>query len=369
MTARARVLIRRADYGDGSVERVIEEIFSAFEVEVSGKKVLVKPNMLSARSPEKGVTTHPEVVGAVVSALKKRSAAEIWVGDNPGMRHYGDSDAVAAKTGIEQASLGHYRHLGRSPAAVRMHNPYAPEVTISREVLDCDYLITLPKFKTHSLTVLTGAIKNSYGFLLGAEKARLHRAASSPGAFATAVVDVWNLRPPDLAVLDAVTAMQGNGPSSRDVFHYGRILAAQDSVALDAVIGALMGLSPGEVPTTALAAKRGYGIADLGNIDLDGYLEPIEGFKLPATIARTSFFGFLMRLAGGLVVSQPHCDTNVCVRCGLCRDHCPTEAIRLDPFPAIEKRKCIRCYCCLEFCPYDAMKLSRRVRFLRFLGR
>jgi uncharacterized protein (DUF362 family)/NAD-dependent dihydropyrimidine dehydrogenase PreA subunit len=367
--ARARVLIRRADYGDGSVEKAVEEIFESFGVDVTGRKVLIKPNMLSARTPGKGVTTHPEIVRAAVAAVKRRRAADIWVGDNPGMRYYGDSEEAAVKTGIREASQGHYRHLGRSPVTVRLHNPYVQQVTISREVLDCDYLITLPKFKTHSLTVLTCAVKNSYGFLLGAEKARLHRIAASPRAFARTVVDIWNLRRPDLAILDAVTAMQGNGPSCRDVFHYGHLVAAEDSVALDTVAAALMGLNAEEVPTTADAAGRGFGISDRGLVDIDGPFAPIEGFKLPSTMLKSPLAGFLARLMGGLVVSQPHCDTNGCVRCGLCKDHCPTEAIRLDPFPKIARRKCIRCYCCLEFCPYDAMKLSRRVRFLRGFGR
>jgi len=369
MSEKVRVLIRRAEYEDATLDAAVEEFFEAFPPEVAGRKVLVKPNMLSARPPRRAVTTHPALVASVVKALKRRRAGEIWVGDNPGMRYYGDSSEVAAKTGILEAAGDHYRHLGRSPRRVRMHNPYAPEVTISSEVLDCDVLITLPKFKTHSLSVLTCALKNSYGFLLGAEKARLHRAARSREAFASVVVDVWALRPPDLAILDAVTAMQGNGPSSRDTFHYGRLVASDDCVALDAVAGALMGLEPGQVPTTAEAGRRGLGEADLAKIEIDGPFEPIAGFKLPSTIARSPFASFLAGIAGGLVVSEPRADTNECVRCGLCMEHCPVEAIRMDPFPVISRRRCIRCYCCLEFCPCEAMKLSRRVRFLRSLGR
>ena len=368
-TPNARVIIRKADYGDGSIEARVEEIFETLEVKVEGKKVLVKPNMLSARPPKRGVTTHPEVVRAVVKALERRNAARIWVGDNPGMRHYGDSDEVAAKTGILEAAGPYYHNMGTSPARVRMHNPYAGEVIVSQELLDCDFLLSLPKFKTHSLTLLTAAVKNSYGLLLGAEKARLHRVARSRDAFARTVVDVWALRPPDLAILDAVTAMQGNGPSSLDVIDYGYLLASTDSVALDAVAGKIMNLRPHEVQTTAIAAARGLGVADFDHIDLDGPLEPIEGFKLPSSFARSRVYTLLAWLAGGLIVSEPHADTNACVRCGLCRDHCPVEAVALDPFPRINRRECIRCYCCLEFCPCEAMKLSRRVQLLRGLGR
>lgn len=373
MAEKSRVLIRRAEYGDSTLEEAVEEAFDAFGVDAGGKRVLVKPNLLSARGAEKGVTTHPSVVSAVIAALEKRGAGEIWVGDNPGMRHYGDSDEVAAKTGILDAAGPYYRNLGTSPARVRMHNPYAGEVTISQEVLDCDVLISLPKFKTHSLTVLTGAVKNSYGFLLGAEKARLHRLAAGVEAFARTVVDVWALRRPDLVIVDAVTAMQGNGPSSRDVFHYGRVLASDDSVALDAVMAALMGIEEGMVTTTALAGERGLGAGEIDEIEIDGPFEPIEGFKLPASVAKGWVFRLAVKLVGrfaeALLVSEPHVDTNLCVRCGLCREHCPAEAIEMAPFPKISRRKCIRCYCCLEFCPHEALRLSRRVRFTRNLGR
>jgi uncharacterized protein (DUF362 family)/NAD-dependent dihydropyrimidine dehydrogenase PreA subunit len=370
--ADSRVLIREADYGGETIHRVVDELFDAFAIDPSGKKVLVKPNMLSARPPARGVTTHPEVVSAVVAALERRGAAEIWVGDNPGMRHYGDSEEAADKTGIRAAAGKYYRHLGRQPRRVRIHNPYAPEVTVAGEALDCDMLISLPKFKTHALTMLTCAVKNSYGFLLGAEKAHLHRTASSPSAFARTVVDVWAIRPPDFVIVDAVTAMQGNGPSSLDVFHYGRLMASTDSVALDAVVGSLMGLSHATVLTTVEAASRGFGSADLAKIEIDGPHDPIAGFKLPSTArgsARNGIIVFLAGLVSGLIVSQPHADTNACVRCGLCAEHCPTDAVVLDPFPRIDRGKCIRCYCCLEFCPCEAMKLSKRVRLLRKLGR
>ncbi len=369
MSGRARVLIRPAEYDDKTLDRVVEEIFDSFACKIDGQKVLVKPNMLSGRPPERAVTTHPSVVAAVVRALERRRAGEIMVGDNPGMRHYGDSSEVAAATGILDVARPYFRNLGQSPRRIRMHNPYAGEVVISGEVLECDVLVTLPKFKTHSLTALTCAVKNSYGFLLGAEKARLHRVARSAEAFAGVVVAVWALRRPDVAIVDAVSAMQGNGPSSRDIFHYGRLLASDDSVALDAVAGALMGLRPDEVKTTVEAARRGLGQADLDKIDIDGPFKAIEGFKLPMTMGRGRFAQIVSGLAGGLFISRPRPDINECVRCKLCMEHCPTSAIRMDPYPVISHKKCIRCYCCLEFCPVEAMKLSRRVSLFRKIGR
>jgi uncharacterized protein (DUF362 family)/NAD-dependent dihydropyrimidine dehydrogenase PreA subunit len=368
MPERHRVLIRQAEY-DNSLESVVEEIFEAFPVNVAGKRVLVKPNILAGREPDKAVTTHPAVVSAVIRSLEKRRAAEIIVGDNGGMTEYGTNEEAAAKSGLLEAAGKHYRNLGASPVRVPLHNPYAYDVAISKEILDCDVLVSLPKFKTHTLTMISCAIKNSYGFLLGGEKARLHRVAKSKDAFARTIVDVFSLRMPDLVICDGILAMQGNGPSSKDVFHLGRLLASTDAVALDAVVGAMMGLRPSEVRTTVEAAGRGLGIADIEALEIDGAVTPIEGFKLPGTLLRGRVVDWLARFISGAIVSEPRPDEDTCVRCGLCRDHCPTEAIRMDPYPKIAREKCIRCYCCLEFCPHDAMKLSRRVRFIRRLAR
>jgi uncharacterized protein (DUF362 family)/NAD-dependent dihydropyrimidine dehydrogenase PreA subunit len=367
LSVKSRVLIRAAEY-DGSMDKAVEEAFDYFKVDVAGKKVLVKPNLLSARAPDKGVTTHPSVVAAVVKSLEKRRAGEIVVGDNSGMTGYGENERVAAKTGVLDAAGKYYRNLGQKPVKAKLHNPFAPEAAVSGEIFECDVLVSLPRMKTHSLTTITCAVKNSYGFLLGAEKARLHRAAKSGAAFAKTVVDVWALRRPDLVICDAVTAMQGNGPSSRDIIHYGYILASADSVALDSVASRIMGLDPAEVLTTVEAAGRGLGKMLPADIEIDGPFLPIEGFKLPSSFARGGIVSFLARFAGSLVVSYPRPDTNVCLRCGLCIDHCPVQAVTLSPYPSVDHGKCIRCYCCLEFCPHDAMKLATRVRFFRALA-
>ena len=367
LSGKSRVLIRAAEY-DSSMDKVVEEAFDSFKIDVAGKKVLVKPNLLSARAPGKGVTTHPSVVAAVIKSLEKRRAAGIVVGDNSGMTGYGENERVAAKTGILDVAGKYYRNLGQKPVKARLHNPFAPEAAVSGEIFECDVLVSLPRLKTHSLTTITCAVKNSYGFLLGAEKARLHRVSKGAAAFAKTVVDVWALRRPDLVICDAVTAMQGNGPSSRDIVHYGYVLASDDSVALDSVASRIMGLAPADVLTTAEAARRGLGKMLPADIEIDGALCPIEGFKLPSNFARGGIVNFLSRFAGSLVVSCPHPDTNVCLRCGLCIEHCPVQAVALSPYPTVDHGKCIRCYCCLEFCPHDAMKLANRVLFLRALA-
>jgi hypothetical protein len=89
------------------------------------------------------------------------------------------------------ASGGYYRNIGTDARKIDFNAEYMPTVSLSQAVLDADIIISLPKFKTHGLTVMTGAIKNSYGFLPGAQKARLHKAAGSPARFHEMIVDVF----------------------------------------------------------------------------------------------------------------------------------------------------------------------------------
>src|SRR4030043_369105 len=86
------------------------------------------------------------------------------------------------------------------------------QLIISRAVLEADYIIKLPVFKTHSGMMITGALKNIYGYVAGACKARLHVQARNGETFAKTICDIFQVRPPDLHLLDAIRAMEGSGP-------------------------------------------------------------------------------------------------------------------------------------------------------------
>jgi len=97
-----------------------------------------------------------------------------------------------------EAAKGYYENIGNDSEKVDFTPEYMAQVSLSRAVLEADIIISLPKFKTHGLTVMTGAIKNSYGLLPGAQKAKLHKAAGNPERFHEVVVEVFRLRVPDL---------------------------------------------------------------------------------------------------------------------------------------------------------------------------
>jgi uncharacterized protein (DUF362 family)/NAD-dependent dihydropyrimidine dehydrogenase PreA subunit len=353
-----RVMIHPAEYENCA--EAIDRAFELFPMDLKGKRVLVKPNVLRSATPEEGIATHPAVLKAVVERLETMGPAAIVVGDNPGVLSYGANEASFRQTGLMDAAKGYYRNIGNEAVEVNFNPDFSAKVSISRAIRDADVLISLPKFKTHGLTVVTGAIKNSYGFLPGAQKARLHRQAGGPERFHEAIVDVFCLRVPDLVIVDAVVGMEGNGPACPDLRHIGRILASDNAVALDATMARMMGLEPDRLRFLRRAKEMGLGAYEAEAIEIIGELTPIPDFKVPA-LGGEAIAGnpAIAALVHQRTLVRPKADPDRCTGCGTCVDQCPVSALALvDDLPVVNPDLCIACFCCQEICPEKAMALQ-----------
>ena len=259
-----------------------------------------------------------------------------------------------------EAAKGYYQNIGNDSQEVDFNPDFMPRVGLSRIVLESDIIISLPKFKTHGLTVVTGAIKNSYGFLPGAQKARLHRAAASPERFHEMLVDVFRLRVPDLFLVDAVVGMEGNGPVSNDLRNIGLILASDNGVALDAVMATMMGCEPGRLRFLQRAKELGLGNYDLNTIEVIGELKPLPDFKLPPLSGERDFNDKnIQEVLHSRATLRPRADPNLCTNCGACIEQCPVSALSLSTgLPQVNADLCITCFCCQEICPEKAMMLK-----------
>jgi len=334
-----------------------------------GQKVLLKPNLLSTHPPESAVTTHPSVVEAV-ARLAASAGGICSIGDSPAVG--GDTtegyERLLKITGMSEAAANSGAATVCFDSAAEDREIQGAEVfkrlLLTKALSDSDLLINIPKFKTHALTKVTGAVKNLFGCIPGRRKAEFHlQAGNSPETFAQILVDVLRAVRPQLSIMDAVVAMEGHGPSAGYPRKIGLILASADPVALDAVACRIVGVDPLSVPTLRLANEQGLGAVADSDIEVVGM--PIESiaisnFLLPPsgdTLCRVP--GFLYRFLRNQLTYRPSFLQEVCVGCGACANICPTHAItgkgnRLK----IDYSACIRCYCCQEVCPVKAVVLK-----------
>jgi Pyruvate/2-oxoacid:ferredoxin oxidoreductase delta subunit len=259
-----------------------------------------------------------------------------------------------------EAAKGYYQNIGDDSRKVKFNGKFMPNVSVSTAVLDADIFISIPKFKTHGLTVLSAAIKNSYGILPGAQKAMLHKAACNPYNFHEVIVDVFRLRVPDFFIVDGVMGMEGNGPASPDIREIGLVLASDNAVSLDAVIATMMGADPAKLRFLQLARETGLGDFDLSKIEVIGELKPIPDFKLPPLGGEAIVGNEAVRnLIQSRTVVRPKADPDKCTACGTCIDHCPVSALTMmDGIPVVDPETCIACFCCQEMCPEKAIQLT-----------
>jgi uncharacterized protein (DUF362 family)/Pyruvate/2-oxoacid:ferredoxin oxidoreductase delta subunit len=365
-------LVRCRDYNQEEVYRAVREaveLIGGIERYVKpGEKVLLKVNMLAPANPERAITTHPSIVRAMIELVKEADGRPL-IGDCPGFEgqpNIGLYSSICSKTGIKEvAEEGGAEIVHLSSESCEVENPqgYAfKRFTLAKSVAEC--VISLPKLKTHQLTLFTGAVKNNFGLIPGKLKREWHLRLIRPEDFSQMLVDLLACIKPRLVVMDAVVGMEGEGPRGGRPKEIGALIASSDPVAVDAIACAIVGIPPLEVPTTRLANEQGLGIGDLSRIEVLGKkIEEmrVEGFKRP--LGAEIYFRIprpFMRLMRKLLTARPIVDEKRCKRCLVCVEHCPPGAISMDKrHPLIDYEKCIMCYCCHELCPNDAIYLSR----------
>lgn len=358
MASRPKVaIVRCADYERprvfDAVKRAVDLCGGMAAFVKPGMKVLVKPNILSARPPGDAVDTHPEVVRAVVR-LAKEAGGSVSVGDSPG--GYGKNiDEAFEASGIRKAAEEEGARLVRFSASRQVEG-----MPIAVAALEADRVISVPKLKTHSITVLTAAVKNTFGMVTGLHKAECHSAAPKAEDLAKILAKVYAITRPALSVVDGIVAMDGDGPSAGRVRPLGAVLAGSDAVAIDACVARIAGIEPLDVPVTKEAYARGLGEADLGRIDVVG--DGLEGFvakdfALPRTTRYLRMMPKpILESFMYFVKFKPVIDPAICKRCGLCAETCPVKAISVvSGVYKVDHRKCVKCLCCHEVCPYKAV--------------
>jgi uncharacterized protein (DUF362 family)/Pyruvate/2-oxoacid:ferredoxin oxidoreductase delta subunit len=349
-----RVIFRKTEYRYETLKPLCFEIIDAAGGGSirQGSLVLIKPNLLAPASPESAMLTHPLLVRAAVEYVLEKGGRP-QVSDSPAM---GSFEKVLESSGIREALEGLDVKLRefRESEIIEVGEPFR-KIEVAKDALRADFVINLPKLKTHSQMLLTLGVKNLYGCVVGLRKPEWHfRTGVNREMFARLLVRIWSAVKPSVTVLDGILAMEGQGPGkSGTPKPLGVIIGSDDAVALDIAVCRMLGIDPADLLTNRVAREMGYAG---GGFEIDGEVPEVRNFVLPE-IAPLVFgperlHGFMRRH----LVQRPESDASVCRLCGECWRYCPAGAIRREKKGIrFDYDKCIRCYCCIEVCPHAAL--------------
>lgn len=355
-----------------SVETFLSVKSKTSRNEISGKKVLLKPNLLMKKSPEQAVTTHPAVVRAVAEVFKSLGAA-VYLGESPGGVNTESSfqrtlKACGLEPVVKELEIQTVFFDGFSK-----EKKIGGKINANLKVFDpegeFDLIVNLPKFKTHGFMGLTCAVKNLFGFVSGASKAQCHLRFPDPEVFADVLVDLALFIKPHLTIVDGIVGMDREGPSSGRPVNTGFLASSNDVFVLDYFLSKSFSLDMERIYTVKSSLMRGLVI---DGFEVAGDSLGSENLEMPEKTRVLSdkriFFWFRNQLT-----AIPSFNKKSCKRCYECLKNCPPQVISRDAdgYPFLRDRNgCIRCYCCVELCPYKAAGIYQPLMmrlFSRFL--
>ena len=376
------VVVPCADYEPASVRPALEALIEragGLAWLRPGMRVGIKANLVAAMAPDTAATTHQALLAALAELLRERGAEPV-VGDSPGGLYNGAFlSRVYAASGMNAAGLP----LNRDFSTREIELPAARlcrTAAVTGWLLDCDAVINFAKLKSHGMMGLSAAAKNLFGTIPGTMKPEYHFRFPKPADFADMLVDLDEFWKPRLHIVDAVVAMEGNGPTAGTPRPLGCLLAGENPHRVDLLCARLIGLDPADVPTLRAAQRRGLCPETVDALAIDGPWREFvaEGFRI---ITERSGLQFQNAMGGGKrgalfskflnrsIAARPGVEKALCVGCRKCEQVCPAKAITMKKRrPAIDRKACIRCFCCQEFCPKGAMKV-RRPPLARLLAR
>ncbi|MHB8964014.1 MAG: DUF362 domain-containing protein [Saccharofermentanales bacterium] len=380
-------IVKCGGYNRETVEKAVAAALDELDASrffSPGEKILLKPNMLSAKTPEMAVTTHPEVMRGAAVALR-RYGVSLSYGDSPAT----DSPERAARVcGNQEVMDGLGIPLADFKNSFVREFPegdFVKRFTLVQAVADSDGIVNVCKFKTHALTRFTGSLKNLFGLIPGFLKAKDHVRFPDEILFTYMLTDLNRCIGARLHIMDAVIGMEGNGPANGTPRALHMIIASTDPVALDSVCVAIMGSDYRTFPIIVAGAERGLGVADPSRIELSLIQDPDQpaatrrapAAELVPELAVRDFrhavkghpgLGMLNTPVGTFlkkaVINRPVVIPENCTKCQVCVRMCPVEPKAISfsqKHQRIEYRyeRCIRCFCCQELCPSAAIRVEK----------
>jgi len=263
---------------DLDLSDVVGRGLALLKMDVRGKRVLLKPNMVEY-SADRVINTHPALVAGAAQALLRAGAASVVVAEGPGHRR--DIEYLVTATGLYDylRDLGvrfvDLNHDDVRTVALGSRFMDLTELQLPVELLQADLVVSMPKLKTHHWAGMTGSMKNFFGVVPGAvygwPKNLLHWHGID-----NSIVDLVATIRPGLAIVDGIVGMEGDGPIMGTPRPVGCVLMGQDPVAVDATCARVMGLRPERINFLRMAGEF-LGNLESGSIEQRG--ERVERFR------------------------------------------------------------------------------------------
>jgi len=283
------ILSRCGDYSPPGIAEALQkqlELLGGLEKFVRpGDTVLLKPNFIAPRSRRHATQTHPTVI-LETARLLKDFGAKPFVADSPAWGnvftcikalHMGEP-LKKLSVPVKQLNKPKWCRIGAQNT----------KVGISSVALDADVIINLPKFKSHQQLVATFAVKNMFGCVSGKRKALWHFAkGKNADDFCELLIEIFKFLNPALTIIDAVIAMDGQGPIRGRTRPLGWLISGTDPIACETICAKLIGIEPNDVPIIKTARQTGFGCSDIARIEIagDGLPQNIyTDFQLPKMI-------------------------------------------------------------------------------------
>ena len=366
-------LLKCTNYNEDELLNAIEQSCKNINFNPSnlaGAKIAVKPNLLTAISPESGVVTHPEFFRAVIHFIKEHKGIPVLV-ESPA---FFNIDKVLNKCGYNKIIADEKIKVADTKETVLIKNEENhryKSLHVAKDIISADFIFNLPKLKTHALTYFTGAVKNFFGLIHSLEKTKWHVKTETQQGFVSFLLDLYSAllnskKNQIITIMDGILGLEGKGPGASGKPKFANaIIAGIDAIAVDAIAITVAGLDLSKASLCIDGEKRELGVSSINKIKLKGVSlnDFNNNFLPPDERPVIGNIGQRIPIIKDILVDRPVPDKKKCTLCYQCKTICPAGVIEKstdEKIPLYNYKKCIRCYCCMEVCPEGAISLKRR---------
>ncbi len=358
------------DYSFTPLYNAVKEQFDILKPQIKpGMNVVIKPNLVIRAKSDSAIITHPNLVAAVGTAVKEMGANVIIAESSGGLFTpsvvRGNFKSCGYEDIANQYGFTLYTQCEHESVELK-HGVICRRLNIIKPYINADFIINIAKLKSHCMTTYSGAIKNLFGVVPGLMKPELHARYPDKVDFAHMLLDLCEHVRPNLSIIDAIEAMEGDGPTSGKKRFVGALIASKSPYFADLVGSSIANMKVNEINMLRLAVERKLCPKDSSEIEIfgDKLSSFIQHDFLKPSVKSIDFADklpkFIRPLARKVSTPLPKIKKKKCVGCGKCAESCPKKIIKIEQRLAkITYTDCIKCFCCHEMCPYHAIDIKR----------